>query len=225
MSPGPSISVHSICRGGNTGDRFCTDIRPWEESANDATKPEGYLWRFDVVKNFALAGPADEVLLEASGLASVPPGDQVMLHDLVLSKRIDLREESSYSFFMGTKEWALGEEARFMLLVGDEDYVRSQTGESGLPVLSRLLQNYPNPFRAGSVIRYELAHAGDVRFMIFDVQGRLVKTLEEGHRDPGRYEVAWSGISDRGEPVPPGVYFYRIIAPGFSETRKMIRIN
>jgi hypothetical protein len=98
-------------------------------------------------------------------------------------------------------------------------------GFSATPSHTQLLQNYPNPFQAGSVIRYELAQAGDVQITIFDVQGRLVTTLNEGQRDPGCYEVTWSAVSGQGESISPGVYFYRMATRGLTETRKMIRIN
>jgi len=97
-----------------------------------------------------------------------------------------------------------------------------------LPVFPQefaLYQNYPNPFNPATVIRYEVATAGDVKIRIYNVRGALVTTLYDGHRKPGRYEVVWNGQNRRGEPVSSGVYFYRMETPGFVETRKMVLLR
>ena len=83
-------------------------------------------------------------------------------------------------------------------------------------------QNRPNPFNPSTIIGYELARAGHVTVRIYDVRGALVKTLEDRDRPAGRYEVGWHGENERGERVSSGVYFYRLVAAGHSQTRKMV---
>jgi hypothetical protein len=185
----------------------------------------GYRWRFDVAKNFALSGSADAATLEFSGLENVPAGLEMNLRDLRLNRVIDLRQDQQYSFFLGEKDYVSGDVARFVLLVGGDEYVRSQRDGTEAPTQTRLLQNYPNPFRAGSVIRYEMAKAGTAELRVFDVRGQLVKRIVSEHSQPGRYEVAWHGRNEQGQSVPPGAYFYRLVAGKFSQSRKMILIR
>jgi flagellar hook assembly protein FlgD len=64
-----------------------------------------------------------------------------------------------------------------------------------------------------------------VDLRVYDVTGALVKVVEKRHRDRGRYEVGWNGENSRGEQVTSGVYFYKITAEGFSQTRKMVLLK
>lgn len=80
----------------------------------------------------------------------------------------------------------------------------------------------PNPFGARTVIRYELSKRTDVRIDVYDVAGRLVRTLVDTRGRPaGSFEAIWDGRDSGGYRVASGVYFYRIVAAGLHETRKM----
>jgi hypothetical protein len=82
--------------------------------------------------------------------------------------------------------------------------------------------NVPNPFNPTTRIRYEIPQATSVRITIFDVRGRLVRTLVDNRSlPPGQYEATWNGLDDRGNNASSGVYFYRLTTPQFVETRKM----
>ena len=89
--------------------------------------------------------------------------------------------------------------------------------EPGLiPESFALHQNQPNPGRPGTVIAFDLPKACDMRLQVFDVSGRQVALLTEGEHEAGRHAVTWDGSA------PAGVYFYRINARGYEETRKMM---
>jgi hypothetical protein len=91
-----------------------------------------------------------------------------------------------------------------------------------LPERFALYQNAPNPFNPSTAIRYDVpAGGGHVRLDIYDVHGRLVRTLVDRADEPGVKSVVWDGKDERGVAVSSGVYFYRLVGPGFSETRKM----
>jgi hypothetical protein len=93
----------------------------------------------------------------------------------------------------------------------------------GLPSHYALSPNYPNPFTPPTTIRYEVpAPGGPVRISVYNLRGQHVRTLVDGHRGPGRHSVLWDGTGEQGEAVSSGVYFYRIVATGFEEERKMI---
>jgi hypothetical protein len=99
-------------------------------------------------------------------------------------------------------------------------------GQTYVPKVSALLQNVPNPFNPTTRIVYDVANAGRVRIEIYDVSGRMVRTLVDEHRGAGRYEVEWDGRNVQGTPVHTGVYFYRMSAPGYtSQARKMLLLK
>jgi len=88
-----------------------------------------------------------------------------------------------------------------------------------------LVQNYPNPFNPYTVIKYEIPEPCRVRLAIFDVSGRLVRTLVDGHRGEGRYTEYWYGRDERGRSVASGIYFYRLEAGSYSKTKRMVLLR
>jgi hypothetical protein len=106
--------------------------------------------------------------------------------------------------------------------------VGSLTGVTDQPVPARfaLRQNYPNPFNPITAISFEVPAGGaSVRLAIYDVTGRLVRTLVKGRIDPGVHTVRWDGRNERGVTVATGVYFYRMQAGSFTQTRKMVLLR
>ena len=96
-----------------------------------------------------------------------------------------------------------------------------------VPDATALRANYPNPFNPETWIPYHLAQPADVTVSIYAADGRLVRTLDLGHRSVGVYEsrsraVYWDGRNTLGEPVASGVYFYTLTAGEFRATRKML---
>jgi flagellar hook assembly protein FlgD len=75
------------------------------------------------------------------------------------------------------------------------------------------------------VIRYDLARSGSVTLRIYNVNGALVKVLEDRERPAGRYEIGWGGDNQRGETVSSGVYFYHLKAGSTTLTRKMVLLK
>ena len=88
-----------------------------------------------------------------------------------------------------------------------------------------LVQNYPNPFNPYTFIKYEIPVPCRVRLKIFDVSGRLIRTLVDGHRNEGRYSELWDGRDTGGRSVASGIYFYRIEAGRYSETKRMVLLR
>ncbi|HEU4363932.1 MAG TPA: FlgD immunoglobulin-like domain containing protein, partial [Candidatus Krumholzibacteria bacterium] len=88
------------------------------------------------------------------------------------------------------------------------------------------LSNFPNPFNPGTTIRYTLPEAAVTSLRVYDVTGRLVRTLFAGERVPaGTFEVEWNGRDERGADVASGVYFFRIDAGTRSFTRKAVLLK
>jgi len=95
-----------------------------------------------------------------------------------------------------------------------------QSISSEIPASYSLFQNYPNPFNPVTRIRYDLPRAGVVRLAVYDVMGREIESLVNERQAAGSYEAVWDGTR-----FASGVYFYRLTAEGYSETRKMILIR
>ncbi len=88
-----------------------------------------------------------------------------------------------------------------------------------------LTQNYPNPFNPATTIRFNLPRATHVDLRIYDVSGRYVITLLDKVVDPGTSEIHWNGKDDRVKTLASGVYFYRLVAGDFKETKKMVLLR
>ncbi|HQL23465.1 MAG TPA: FlgD immunoglobulin-like domain containing protein, partial [candidate division Zixibacteria bacterium] len=80
----------------------------------------------------------------------------------------------------------------------------------------------PNPFNPSTQITFALPQAGPVTLRVYDVQGRLVRTLANGPFDAGVHSVEWNGTDGTGSAVASGVYLYRLSAGETVVTRKMI---
>jgi hypothetical protein len=89
-----------------------------------------------------------------------------------------------------------------------------------LPSEYALSQNYPNPFNASTVIRYSLASNDHVSLKIYNVYGQEVASLVDADQKAGQYTVQWNGSG-----IGSGVYFYRIAADNFTETKKMLLLK
>jgi hypothetical protein len=89
--------------------------------------------------------------------------------------------------------------------------------ERTVPLLFGLSQNYPNPFNPATNMEFQVPSSQFVELKVYDVLGREVATLVNGQLSPGAYRVRWDAKEQ-----PSGVYFYRLSAGSFVETRKMV---
>lgn len=89
-----------------------------------------------------------------------------------------------------------------------------------VPDKNTLEQNYPNPFNPGTKFKIQISKLSKVKIIIYDVLGREVATLVNEELKPGMYEYEWDGTT-----YPGGVYFYKLIANDFTETRKMVLLK
>jgi hypothetical protein len=89
-----------------------------------------------------------------------------------------------------------------------------------IPDEYRLEQNYPNPFNNSTVIKYSVPHTSNVVIKVFDILGNEIETLINEEKPAGTYELTWYA-----EGLPSGIYFYRLQAGSFVETKKMILLK
>lgn len=88
-----------------------------------------------------------------------------------------------------------------------------------------LYQNYPNPFNPVTSIAFSLDRDCRVSLRVFDVSGRLVRTLVDGPRESGMQAVSWDGRDYSGKPTASGVYSYVLEREGKTEARKMVLLR
>ncbi|MFC1477605.1 FlgD immunoglobulin-like domain containing protein [candidate division KSB1 bacterium] len=89
----------------------------------------------------------------------------------------------------------------------------------------RLHQNFPNPFNPVTTISFEILRSSRVSLQIFDALGRVITTLTDRQLSPGEHTVQWDGTNNSGMPVSGGVYFCRMTAGDFTQTKKMVLIK
>ncbi len=88
-----------------------------------------------------------------------------------------------------------------------------------------LKQNFPNPANPVTTIAFSLAAPARVTLKLYDVQGRLVKTLADAPYTEGWHTVEWNGTNARNLPAASGIYFYRLQVGTFSETKKLVLLK
>ena len=94
-----------------------------------------------------------------------------------------------------------------------------------VPSQYELYQNFPNPFNPTTEIRYALAELSDVVVSVYDLKGRLMKTLISQKQPAGLNKILWDGTDNVGKKVSAGMYLYTIEAGTFRKTKKMIMLN
>lgn len=93
------------------------------------------------------------------------------------------------------------------------------------PACYQLMQNSPNPFNPGTEIKFTLPEISNVKIFIYDQNGSEVTILSDDTFPAGTHSVYWDGRNIQGNSVSSGIYFYRLSAGRFSETRKMMLIR
>jgi len=111
--------------------------------------------------------------------------------------------------------------ARHNGVFGDYDSIIAvRQISSHIPTGFSLSQNFPNPFNPNTIVKFQIASYSLARLSIFDILGRQVATLVNETLKPGEYQVIWDGSNNAS-----GLYFYRLRAGSYSETRKMVLLK
>jgi len=93
--------------------------------------------------------------------------------------------------------------------------------ESDIPKNFGLVQNYPNPFNGQTNIEYRISTQSIVKLEIFNILGQKIKTLIEEEKSPGYFTISWDGKNNFGDSMNSGIYFIKLSADKFTETKKM----
>lgn len=100
------------------------------------------------------------------------------------------------------------------------DIIGINTISTEIPEVFSLAQNFPNPFNPSTKINFQVSVTKYVELKVYDIPGNEVAELVSRQLKPGTYEVDWNAVE-----YPSGVYFYRLNAGEFSETKKMVLIK
>ena len=95
----------------------------------------------------------------------------------------------------------------------------------GQTKLSALHQNYPNPFNPNTTITFTLSERSPTKLSIYNLEGKLIRTLINGTLDEGYKQATWNGSDSHGNLVSSGVYFYRLKAGNQTLTKKMVLLK
>jgi hypothetical protein len=99
------------------------------------------------------------------------------------------------------------------------------TGIGDTPRVVTLNQNYPNPFNPSTTIAFNLPHSGATSLVVYDVRGRLVRTLIDGVLQVGPQNLEWDGRNNAGQRVATGVYMYRLTFGNIVQQKKMVLLK
>ena len=114
--------------------------------------------------------------------------------------------------------WVVGENGSILKTTEGTTRVTPPANKTALsPSGYRLDQNYPNPFNPETAIRFSIPQKDHVTLKIFDLLGREVATLVNGPREAGTFQILYHAGN-----LPSGIYFYRLEATEFVQTRKFI---
>lgn len=190
--------------------RFCTDLRPQFSP--------GASWEFEVSSNIR-----DKVELSFAGVEQVPPEFEVWLVDETLGLIQNLREQNQFTM-AGPGE---DQPKRLKLLVGQNSFISEKfSGIQTLPTDFELSQNFPNPFNPVTTIRYGLPVESTVDIKVYNLSGKEVATLVNSESVNAGYHIKiWNGRTASGMKAASGVYFIRMQAGEFVQTRKMLLIQ
>ena len=107
-------------------------------------------------------------------------------------------------------------------------YVKAPVGIASdglIPLEYSLANNYPNPFNPQTTISYGLPKQSDLSLIIYNIMGQEIMRWDEQNSQAGFYQKIWNGRNKSGVSVGSGVYFYRIIAGDFVQTKKMVLLK
>jgi hypothetical protein len=96
----------------------------------------------------------------------------------------------------------------------------SVTAHEGVPKEFMLEQNFPNPFNPSTTIQYALPARSHVNLTVFNTLGQEISVLRNGEQEAGYHDVKFDGTN-----LPSGVYFYRMQADNYMETRKLLLLR
>ena len=177
----------------------------WRGSAGGSS---GFLYNLRIDKNDNQIG---NYFLASNQLPTIGKAgnDIVMINKKFINLWRDLRLSDQPQVYLNVRSYSNPDSVVFVNNINAE-----------LPGKYSLSQNYPNPFNPITNVKFSMYNAGQVKLVVYDVQGREVQTLVNEKLNAGTYEIKFDGSM-----LNSGVYFYKLMTDGFTETKKMLLIK
>jgi hypothetical protein len=182
----------------STGSLYICGQKP---SGLESGSGDFYLARYDTSGHLLWSGSYD-----SPGFAIETP------YGIILDRRGNVTLGGTAEHDDNTNSISIAKFARVTVSVDEE--------RTGIPSEYGLSQNFPNPFNPSTTIRYALAHAGPVELKVFNLLGQEVALLVNDSQKAGYHSVTWNAQGS-----PSGVYFFRLTAGTFVETRKLVLLR
>ncbi|MEC7731546.1 MAG: FlgD immunoglobulin-like domain containing protein, partial [Candidatus Neomarinimicrobiota bacterium] len=159
------------------------------------------------------------IILSAAGIASAGESDVIA----ILSVYVTEAFSEATSITITDLSWNEGEAVE----LAAEMTINFGLSVDGLqlPDVYALHQNYPNPFNPFTTLSYDLPENAMVNITIYDMMGRVVKTMVNSEQEAGFKSIQWDGTNHAGATVSAGLYLYTIQADNFHQTKKMILLK
>ena len=141
-------------------------------------------------------------------------------NNFYLDESVEPNIEYYYRVAANAGIWSNYSDIIFVLL----EYAHTENDNS-IPKFYRIRNNIPNPFNPITSLRYDLPEDGLVNITIYDMMGRIVKTLVNSSQTAGYKSIGWNATNNRSEPVSAGLYLYTIQAGEFRQTKKMVLLK
>ncbi|MEF3693745.1 MAG: T9SS type A sorting domain-containing protein, partial [Candidatus Cloacimonadota bacterium] len=181
------------------------------------TQSESNLLGFKVLKNGC------NLLSTASVISDLIPATNSSQTTVYYFRDEDLVPQTCYYYWLETLD--LNGTNRFLgpqsVTVGDPD----NPGTPYIPLETRLLPSYPNPFNPSTTIHYQLRSPERVDFIIYSAKGQVVATHSQIHANPGDYTWIFRGVDQEGNPLASGLYFCVMTAGNNNYTNKMVLLK
>lgn len=215
-------------------------VSAWELSAS--VEGAAYILNWDIEGDFINAG-LNEQLIIGIGSDPLPPSSEILLATCEIYVADSIDEMIAVQLgpvwnpsITGRMAWIPGggNEPLVMLpFTGVESVAWVMSAESGISptpdllpeVATRLLANVPNPFNPSTEIRFQLANEGPATVRIFDLTGRLVKTLVDENLTAGPKARVWDGRDNLGRQVSSGAYYVRLETSDAVSSRKVMLLK
>ena len=127
---------------------------------------------------------------------------------------------NSVFFIDNNTGWIAGYDGTILRTTnGGVTFIEDEKNEE-IPTDYNLTNNFPNPFNPSTKIKYSIPQSSQVIIKVFDILGNEIETLVSEQKNTGTYEITW-----HSENLPSGVYFYRLKAGNFVETKKMVLLK